>query len=67
MYTPIATGKLWDRVQRVLRDRGTRKPRKVKHNFAFHDLIRCGHCGCAMIGEIKKGRYVYYHCTFYKG
>ena len=23
-------------------------------------------CGCAMVGEIKKGRYVYYHCTGYK-
>jgi hypothetical protein len=26
-----------------------------------------GHCGCSIVGEIKKQRYVYYHCTGYKG
>ena len=26
-----------------------------------------GHCGCALVGEIKKGRYVYCHCTGHKG
>lgn len=67
LYAPIITKELWDRVQRVLRDRSVRKPRKVKHDFAFSNLIRCGHCNCAMVGEIKKGRYVYYHCTYYKG
>jgi hypothetical protein len=29
--------------------------------------VFCGHCGCALTAEIKKGRYVYYHCTSYKG
>jgi hypothetical protein len=33
----------------------------------FHGLVFCGHCGCALTAEIKKGRYVYYHCTGYKG
>ena len=28
---------------------------------------RCGHCGCALTGDIKKGRYIYYRCTGYKG
>src|ERR1700750_3393155 len=23
--------------------------------------ITCGHCDCALVGEIKKQRYVYYH------
>jgi DNA invertase Pin-like site-specific DNA recombinase len=67
VYEPLITKELWQRVQSTLRDRGTRKPRKVKHGFAFQNLIRCGHCGCALVGEIKKGRYIYYHCTFYKG
>jgi len=43
------------------------KHRKVKHDFAFSGLVRCGHCGCSLVGEIRKGRYVYYHCTAYKG
>ena len=67
IYSPLITRELWDRVQKAMRERGTRKPRKVKHDFAFSNLIRCGHCGCALVGEIKKGRYVYYHCTYYKG
>jgi site-specific DNA recombinase len=28
--------------------------------------MNCGHCGCALVGELKKGRYIYYHCTGYK-
>ena len=29
--------------------------------------IACGHCGSSIVGEIKKQRYIYYHCTGYKG
>ena len=39
----------------------------VKHDFAFSSLVKCGHCGCSLVGELKKGRYVYYHCTGYRG
>ena len=35
------------------------------HDFAFSGLIACHACGCAVVGEIKKERYVYYHCTGY--
>src|ERR1700694_5589093 len=42
-------------------------PHPIKHDFAFSGLVSCGHCGCSFVGEIKKGRYVYYHCTGYKG
>jgi hypothetical protein len=41
--------------------------RKQKHDFAFSGLIACGHCGCRLVGELKKKRYVYYHCTGNKG
>src|SRR3984893_17426511 len=44
-----------------------KKHRKVIHDFAFSGTVRCGHCGCSMVGEVKKGRYVYYHCTGYRG
>ena len=66
-YEPLITCELWDRVQAVLDGRHEKRHRKVKHDFAFSGLIACGHCGCALVGEIKKGRYVYYHCTGYKG
>ena len=51
----------------MLDTRNARKNHSTKRGFAFSGLINCGHCGCAMVGELKKGRYVYYHCTGYKG
>ena len=66
-YEPIVSRELWEQVQAILDGRGTKKTRKAKEQFAFSGLITCGHCGCAMVGEIKKGRYVYYHCTGFKG
>lgn len=67
-HQPLITRELWERVQGILSSRNASKAgRKTKHDFAFTGLISCGHCGCAMIGELKKRRYVYYHCTGYKG
>jgi site-specific DNA recombinase len=54
-------------VQGVLDGRHTKKNRRLKHDFAFSGLIACGHCGCSIVGEIKKQCYVYYHCSGYKG
>ncbi len=66
-HLPLVTRDLWNRVQGVMDHRFSKHHRKVKHEFAFSGLISCGHCGCSLVGEIKKGRYVYYHCTGYKG
>jgi site-specific DNA recombinase len=66
-HQPLITRELWQRVQGVLDGRNARKTRRGKRDFAFSGLMNCGHCGCAMVGELKKGRYVYYHCTGYKG
>lgn len=67
VHTPLIKKDLWERVQEVLDRRFAKKHRKVKHEFAFSGLIACGHCGCSLVGEIKKGRYVYYHCSGYRG
>ena len=56
---------LWERVQGVLDGRSVKKAKRGKHDFAFAGLIACHACGCAVVGEIKKERYVYYHCTGY--
>jgi site-specific DNA recombinase len=66
-HQPLVSGDLWERVQGVLDGRHAKKHRRVKHDFAFSGLIACGHCGCSIVGEIKKQRYIYYHCTGYKG
>jgi DNA invertase Pin-like site-specific DNA recombinase len=66
-YEAIVTRELWQEVQNRLDGRSRQKPRKGRREFAFSNLIRCGHCGCAMVGELKKQQYVYYHCSRYKG
>ncbi len=38
-----------------------------RRNFAYSSILRCSRCGCRITAEIKKGKYVYYHCTGHKG
>ena len=64
-HIPIVTKELFDKAQAVLR--GRRRPKLSHREFAFNNLLRCGACGCKVIGEVKKERFVYYHCTFSKG
>ena len=66
-HEPLVTRERWQRVQELLDTRAENKTRKVKHDFPFTGLVRCGHCGCVLVGEIKKRRYVYYHCTGNRG
>jgi len=66
-HQPLVTRDMWEQVQDRMDGRNASKHRRVKHDFAFSGLIACGHCGCSVVGEIKKQRYVYYHCTGYKG
>ncbi len=66
-HEAIITKELFDRVQDVMEEKGRRKTGRQKHNWAFQGMLSCGHCGCAMVAEIKKNRYVYYHCTRNKG
>jgi site-specific DNA recombinase len=67
IHEPIISRELFDRVQEVLTEKGHCRRRPHTHEWAFQGLVFCGHCGCALTAEIKKGRYVYYHCTGYKG
>jgi site-specific DNA recombinase len=64
-HEPLVSVELWERVQGVLDGRFAKKHRRMSHDFAFSGLIACAKCGCSVVGEIKKQRYVYYHCTGY--
>jgi site-specific DNA recombinase len=64
-HTPIISRELFDTVQEVFKS--SSRPRATKRSFAFSGLLTCGLCGCSMTAEEKKGRYVYYHCTGFKG
>jgi site-specific DNA recombinase len=64
-HKPIISRELFDSVQEVFKR--SNQPRTCKRTFQYTGLLTCGICGCAMTAEIKKGRYVYYHCTGFKG
>ena len=66
-YEPLVSRDCWQHVQDLLDARAENRTRRVKHDFAFTGLVHCGHCGCLMVGELKKNKYVYYHCTGNRG
>ncbi|MGN6720326.1 MAG: recombinase family protein, partial [Candidatus Binatia bacterium] len=66
-HEPIISKNLFERVQSVFAEKRRHLMRRQKHNWTFQGLVSCGRCGCAFTTEIKKARYVYYHCTQYKG
>ena len=66
-HEPIISKELFDNVQKAMDKRSKCPTGRQKHDFTFQGLLTCGHCGCAVVAEIKKGKYIYYHCTGNKG
>ena len=64
-HKPIISKELFYRVQKRLISPD--KAKKKNYEFAYTGLIRCEHCGCLLTAELKKGKYIYYHCTGNKG
>ncbi len=64
-HTPLVSTEIYETVQGVIR--GLNRPKYRKHAFGFSGLLTCAHDGCGVTAEVKKGRYVYYHCTGYRG
>ena len=57
----------FDRVQAVMEGKGRKRRGHRKQQHPFMGLLKCGRCGCTMTAERKKGKYVYYRCTGFKG
>ena len=64
-HEPLVSIEMWKRVQGVMDGRNASKHRRMTHDFAFSGLIACAKCGCSVVGEIKKQKYIYYHTTGY--
>ena len=63
-HEPVISKALFDRVQERLHGRALGK---TKRSFPYRGLLTCGYCGCGITAEIKKGKYVYYRCTYGRG
>jgi site-specific DNA recombinase len=66
-YESIVPRDLWLAAQAALHRRLGTRAKKTGHCFPFSGMLTCGSCGFAMVGEIKKGKYVYYHCSGARG
>lgn len=65
-HDPIITKELFYYCQRMIKERTTTS-RNIHRNFLFSGIIKCEKCGCSLVGELKKGKYIYYHCTGNRG
>jgi site-specific DNA recombinase len=67
-HTPLVSRELWESVQKILSGRAShRRHKRQRHHFTFSGLVHCGICAegnkaFLLVGEIKKGKYVYYRC-----
>lgn len=64
-HPAIVSKELFDAVQEAFEAQN--RPKQTKRRFAYTGLMVCGKCGCAITAEIKKNKYIYYHCTGFKG
>jgi site-specific DNA recombinase len=56
---------LFESVQNVIH--GYHKGKHRKQEIAFRGLLKCAHDDCTVTAELKKGKYVYYRCSGYRG
>lgn len=67
VHAPLVSPDTWEAVQQILDGRSTTNVRAKPHRFPFTGLIKCGHCGCALVAQIQKGKYIYYRCSGFRG
>lgn len=61
-HEPLISIELFERAQLAFKKDGKPETQR-KHHFTYSGLFTCAHCGSAIVGEIKKGKYIYYHCA----
>ncbi|MDI6641811.1 MAG: recombinase family protein, partial [Elusimicrobiota bacterium] len=65
-YEPIVSRATFEAVQKILKNRSKPRKSKIRHDFPFVGLLRCGECGAAITAQYAHGNggtYRYYRCT----
>ena len=61
-HPSIVSKQLFQKAQRAFKKDG--KPNsRCGHTFLYKGMMKCAECGCAITSEIKKNKWIYYHCT----
>ena len=70
-FEPLVSPQLFEAVQKVLEQRSRPRKRKVKHDFPFTGLFRCGECDSMISAQWTTNRhgtkYRYYRCSKKRG
>ncbi|MFH0702102.1 MAG: recombinase family protein [bacterium] len=66
LHESLISVKLFEEVQKAFK-KDNKPLYRNEHDFIFAGMITCSDCGCGITAEIKKERYIYYHCTWGKG
>jgi site-specific DNA recombinase len=66
-YETIVSKQDFDKVQEILNGYNKKPYKYAGLNYTYRGMIQCADCGCTITPEKKKGKYIYYHCTGYKG
>lgn len=64
-HEPLVSQELFNACQALSGNKS--RPRSKTKGFTLSGFITCEKCGCAATAEIKKGKYIYYHCTNGRG
>jgi len=64
-HESIISPQLFESAQSVMHDH--HKGKYSKHDIAFRGMLTCAHDDCTVTAELKKGKYVYYRCSGYRG
>ena len=66
-YPHIIARELFDRVQGIMASYQKKTVKYASKPFILRGLVHCEKCGCTVTAEIKKGKYIYYSCSNFKG
>ncbi len=66
-YKPMISMNLFMKCRDVMESWNKKPFQYAAKPFIFRGLIKCAECGCTITPEIKKGKFVYYSCTNYRG
>ncbi len=66
-YACIVPRELFDQVQGIRASYNKKTIKYAAKPFALRGLVHCEKCGCTITAEMKKGKYIYYSCSNFKG
>jgi len=67
VHEPLVSAGIWDAVQQVMDGCSATNVRAKPQRFPFTGLVKCGHCGCALVAQMQREKYIYYHCSGFRG